>query len=607
MPDRSPVISEPTSSSDRCQCAVSVRRSFSMGLVLLIVAGSLALLVPATPAAASGEITPYMTGLNYTIALAFASDGRIFYAERNTGSIRIIQGGALLPTPFYTLTNTNTAGERGLLGLALDPGFPLTPYVYAYQTFTDSVNGTIYNRIVRITANGNTGVGHTVILRMPPLSAATNHNGGVIAFGPDNKLYAVVGENANPALSQDPLSPLGKVLRMNTDGSAPSDNPYFGNASWNPLVYTYGHRNMFGLAFHPVTHRPYVTENGPNCNDEINLLPDLAGARRNPTPSTIYRYWDSGKPPVPSFPATPNPVVVGATVTFNATASYDPDGMITAYSWDFGDSTPTDTGNLTTHAFASVGSYNVVLTVTDNESFTNRTIQTVVVQSAPPGPQPPIARFTVTPTPVDRGVAVTFNASSSIDPDGTIVSYAWDFGDSSPAGSGVTKTHAYALAGTYSVTLNVTDDSSLWSRATHQVVVRNRGPRIDSSSPSSASLTIDAGSTQRFAVNASDPDGDFLTYTWRVNGAVVGGENTNAFNFSGTPGGYVVNVTASDGSLSASREWTVTVGTVVVSPSPLFSGIWPYAMFAVIVLGAILLIVLVRGRRKPEEPRPPPP
>src|SRR5207249_2788019 len=361
MPDRSPVISEPTSSSDRCQCAVSVRRSFSMGLVLLIVAGSLALLVPATPAAASGEITPYMTGLNYTIALAFASDGRIFYAQRNTGSIRIIQGGPMPPTPFYTLTNTNTA------------------------------------------------------------------------------------------LSQDPLSPLGKVLRMNTDGSAPSDNPYFGNASWNPLVYTYGHRNMFGLAFHPVTHRPYVMENGPNCNDEINLLPDLAGARRNfgwgpnancsgtppppndtnqdgpnpvlpiwywrtticptnaaiyggpyfpafrgdlfmgdcntwtfhrlhlvppnydtvdldtpvwvapaaildvevgpdgaiwiTTPSTIYRYWDSGKPPVPSFTATPNPVVVGATVTFNATASYDPDGMITAYSWDFGDSTPTDTGN----------------------------------------------------------------------------------------------------------------------------------------------------------------------------------------------------------------------------------------------------------------------
>ncbi|TLZ95833.1 MAG: PKD domain-containing protein [Methanobacteriota archaeon] len=230
----------------------------------------------------------------------------------------------------------------------------------------------------------------------------------------------------------------------------------------------------------------------------------------------------------------------------------------------------------------------------------------MVVQSAPPGPQPPIARFTVTPTPVDRGAAVTFNASSSVDPDGTIVSYAWDFGDSSPAGSGVTQTHAYALAGTYSVTLNVTDNSSLWSRVTHQVVVRNRGPRIDSSNPSSASLTIGAGSTQRFAVNASDPDGDILTYTWRVNGAVVGA-NTNAFNFSGTPGGYVVNVTVSDGSLSASREWTVTVGTEVVGPSPLFSGIWPYAILLVIILVAILLIALARRRRKPEEPRPPQP
>src|SRR5213079_2992801 len=112
-PDRSPVISEPTSSSDRCQCAVSVRRSLSVGLVLLIVAGSLALLVPATPAAASGEITPYMTGLNYTIALAFASDGRIFFAERITGSIRIIQGGALLPTPFYTLLTRIRRGSGG--------------------------------------------------------------------------------------------------------------------------------------------------------------------------------------------------------------------------------------------------------------------------------------------------------------------------------------------------------------------------------------------------------------------------------------------------------------------------------------------------------------
>src|SRR2546430_5219698 len=227
MPDRSPMISGPTSSSDGCQCAVSVRRSLSTGLVLLIVTGSLALILPATPAAASGEIAQYITGLDYPIALGFASDGRIFYAERNTGSIRIIQGGVLLPTPFYTLTNTNTVGERGLLGLALDPGFPLTPYVYAYQTFTDSINSTIYNRIVRITGNGNTGVGHTVILRMPPLSAATNHNGGGLPPRPDQKNYTDAGENAGPALSPAPPRPLRKAHPRHKHRAAPPHKPPF--------------------------------------------------------------------------------------------------------------------------------------------------------------------------------------------------------------------------------------------------------------------------------------------------------------------------------------------------------------------------------------------
>ena len=150
----------------------SVRRTLSVGFVLLLVSGSLAVLVlPAPPARAAGQISVYMGGLNFPIALAF-SDNRTFYAERNTGSIRIIQNGTLLPTPFYTLANTATAGERGLLGLALDPGFPATPYVYAYQSYTDTVNGTVYNRVVKILANGNLGVSHVVILQMPPLSPA---------------------------------------------------------------------------------------------------------------------------------------------------------------------------------------------------------------------------------------------------------------------------------------------------------------------------------------------------------------------------------------------------------------------------------------------------
>jgi len=218
------------------------------------------------------ELNPVGTGLQWPIALAFASDGRVFFAERNTGDVRILEGGMLLPTPFYSLTNTATAGERGLLGLALDPGFPSSPWVYAYQTYNDAANASVYNRIVRIQASGNVGISLSVILRMPPLSGATNHNGGVIAFGPDGKLFAVVGENADASLAQNSMSLLGKVLRMNPDGSVPPDNPFYGSLSWENLVYTYGHRNMFGIAFHPVTGRAYATENGPSDNDEVNLL-----------------------------------------------------------------------------------------------------------------------------------------------------------------------------------------------------------------------------------------------------------------------------------------------------------------------------------------------
>lgn len=208
----------------------------------------------------------------FPIALAFAPDRRVFYAERHSGNIRILGNATTDTTTFYTLTGTDSSGERGLLGLALDPEFPTMPYVYAFQTYNDGANGTVYNRIVRIRGNGSAGVSHSVILRLPPLTAARNHNGGVIAFGLDRMLYAVVGENAIPSLSQNPASPLGKVLRMTREGWAPLDNPFVNDPAWFNLTYTYGHRNMFGLAFHPTSGRPYITENGPGDSDEVNRL-----------------------------------------------------------------------------------------------------------------------------------------------------------------------------------------------------------------------------------------------------------------------------------------------------------------------------------------------
>ena len=672
----------------------AVRRAISIGLLALMVAGSVAILAPASPVSAAGQIEVYKSGLNFPIALAFSSDGRIFFAEKDTGIIRIIYlaNRTLLPMPFYTLPNTQNAGERGLLGLALDPGFPATPYVYAYQTYDDLTNGTIYNRIVRILASGDTGISYTVILRMPPLSGATNHNGGVIAFGPDGKMYAVVGENANPSLSQDPMSPLGKVLRMYPNGSAPSDNPFYGNPAWYNLTYTYGHRNMFGLAFHPITGRVYVTENGPNCNDEVNLLtagsnygwgptaacgslpppsdtnrdgpnpvlpiwwwgtticPTNAAIYRGPsfptwqgdlfmgdcntgrfhrldlvppnydfvasdtilwtaplaiieveagpdgaiwltTPTTIYRYWDSGKPPIASFTANPNPALVAATVTFDGSSSSDPDGAIVSYAWDFGDSTGGSEA-MTTHAYPTFGTFNVTLTVTDNESFTATAYRDVVVHA------PPAASFTTSPSSPVVGATVTFNASASRGPDGKIVTYAWDFGDGS-FGTGVQVSHAYGRKGTFRVELTVVDNLGISNRTAQTITVGDRAPQITSSTPGLGPLTVGAGATQTFTVIAWDPDGDVLSYTWRVDGTVAGG-NSSALNFvSGAPGTHIVNVTVSDGSLVVSREWTATV--VANELSPLATS-WPFPAFVAAAIAAVFLIWFVRRRRKRDEP-----
>src|SRR3989454_12421108 len=121
-----------------------VRRALSLGLVLVLMAGSLSILGPAPTVRAVGQVSVYMSGLNWPIALAFSSDGRIFFAERNTGSIRIIQGGTLLTVPFYTLPPTPPPPPPPPPRPPLDPAFPPTPYVYAYQTYNDGVNGTVY-------------------------------------------------------------------------------------------------------------------------------------------------------------------------------------------------------------------------------------------------------------------------------------------------------------------------------------------------------------------------------------------------------------------------------------------------------------------------------
>lgn len=205
------------------------------------------------------------SGISSPTVMAFAPDGRLFVAQQN-GQLRIIKNGVLLQQPFISLS-VNAVGERGLLGIAFDPAFASNHFIYLYYTLASGAN----NRVSRFTANGDVAVAgsEVPILNLDPLSSATNHNGGTLAFGPDGKLYIGVGENANPSNSQTLSNYLGKVLRINGDGSVPAGNPFTG-AGAQQRIWAYGMRNPYTLTFQPGSGRLFINDVGQNAWEEIN-------------------------------------------------------------------------------------------------------------------------------------------------------------------------------------------------------------------------------------------------------------------------------------------------------------------------------------------------
>lgn len=220
-------------------------------------------------------------GLSNTTAMALHPDGRIFVCQQ-TGELRVIKGGVVLPTSFVTLP-VNASGERGLLGVAFDPNYATNRFVYVYYTATTPA---IHNRVSRFTANSaNEDValaGSEVILLDLENLSATNHNGGAIHFGPDGKLYIATGENAVPSNSQSLANRLGKILRINSDGTIPADNPTaFPNIIGSPTglnraIWAVGLRNPFTFTFQPGTGRMHINDVGQNTWEEINV--GVAGA-----------------------------------------------------------------------------------------------------------------------------------------------------------------------------------------------------------------------------------------------------------------------------------------------------------------------------------------
>lgn len=206
----------------------------------------------------------------------WAPDGRIFFSERN-GNLRVIEDSKLLP-PVLSLDVGN--GEGGMLGVVLDPDFEQNHYIYIYYTYDEFIS--TKNKLVRFIESDNKLTEDKVLLEEIP--GASYHDGGRIEFGPDGKLYVLTGDAGNPDMAQDLGSLAGKILRINSDGTIPDDNPIDGSP-----VYSYGHRNPQGLDWDD-SGRLYATEHGPSgfrgfAHDEINLIipnsnygwPDIIG------------------------------------------------------------------------------------------------------------------------------------------------------------------------------------------------------------------------------------------------------------------------------------------------------------------------------------------
>jgi glucose/arabinose dehydrogenase len=257
----------------------SVHLFVTIALALL---ASVAALLALAIGPAQGAVTlptgftqsPVVGGLTGPTDMEFAPDGRLFILEQR-GLVRIAKPDGTLGTFLDISTNVDSAGERGLLGVAFDPAFSTNRWVYLHYTRKATSTTAVHNRIVRVTANaaGDSIVpgSEKLIFRLNNLSSATNHNGGAIDFRTDGKLYVAAGDNANGANAQSLGNLKGKILRINKSGTIPTNNPFYSRASGqNRAIWALGLRNPFKFAFQPGTGTMIINDVGERAWEEIN-------------------------------------------------------------------------------------------------------------------------------------------------------------------------------------------------------------------------------------------------------------------------------------------------------------------------------------------------
>jgi aldose sugar dehydrogenase len=223
--------------------------------------------------------TTIATNLERPWSMAWLPDGAMLITEK-AGRLRLVRNGVLDPTPIAGVPDVLAVGQGGLMEVALHPRFAQNRLVYlTYSHGTTDANRT---RVARATFDGKALRDLRVIFEVAQVKSGTQHFGSRIVWLPDGTMLVAIGDGGNPPIqlegdlirkqAQNLRSRLGKIVRLNDDGSVPRDNPFVGNGNADPAIWSYGHRNIQGLAFDPTTPRVWVTEHGARGGDELNLV-----------------------------------------------------------------------------------------------------------------------------------------------------------------------------------------------------------------------------------------------------------------------------------------------------------------------------------------------
>jgi glucose/arabinose dehydrogenase len=473
----------------------------------------------------SGFVESVVAGtLSNPTSMTLAPDGRFFVTEQG-GDLEIIKNGQKLGSPFVHVS-VNSSGERGLLGVALDPDFATNQFVYVYYTTSAAP---IHNRVSRFTANGDTAVpgSEQILFELNNLSSATNHNGGALHFGADGKLYVAVGDNANASNAQTLTNLLGKMLRLNKDGTIPTDNPFFNQATGqNRAIWTLGLRNPFTFAFQPGSGRMFINDVGQSAWEEINDgiagsnygWPDTEGETSDQRyRSPLFAYGHNGDP------NTTGCAITGGAFYDPATPQFPADYVGDYFFADFcGDWIRRyDPATDTAVAFASDDAGGVVdLDVGPDGRlyYLARNTGQVLQITFPAGQAPAITQHPADVT-VSQGQPATFTVSAT---GAAPLTYQWQRNQVNING---------ANASTYTITNTTLADngakfrcvvSNSFGNATSNeatlTVLANQPPTGTITAPPTGTL-YSAGETISYAGTGSDPEeGDLpaSAFTWWV-------------------------------------------------------------------------------------------